>query len=760
MLKNNKNFTKLWWQIIVLIFGVWSADLSATDVSQSLTKLDKYQTPVPYAGHRNWHVTQNLGVTGARGWVLGERGNSTASREILIKSVVPGSPADGILQPYDIIIGIGDKSFSSDARITFAKALTAAEGTAKNGKLELLRWRDGKTETVTIKLPVMGDYCNTLPVKCPKTAKILKDATAMLAERMPDGGFEGLQGALNTMLLYASEDPHYLDHVRRSAMAMGPNHKVSYAGHETWRWGYCNTFLAEYYLATGDKRVLPTIAEYCDKLAKGQCCPGTWGHRNVDNWIPPGYGSLNQSGLVCFVSMILGRQCGVPVDEKALKNSILFYGRYAGWGSVPYGDHPAGNGPTGNGKNGIAAVAFNILGAEAASRWFANLCASTNLIGFEGGHTGNFFNQTWSPIGASLAGNENYINFWERFNSYRDMCRIYGGGFMTQPWTHIREGDLGTGNYVRKGPMWTTGGYGLSYLGGTKRLAILGREKSVFGTDIPASLKPSLALYHDKKYKECIEKVAPLCNDSDQTTKSMAVQLKNISERNQKSIDLTLADMKKNLAVGDFYLVKAQLQGLEGFMSKDDPRLAEFYEVLKDPKNLEIIASRGNLYDRLFKGYTNEGLKGFSEYVPSPVNNSWTRSKISGLARSGKGFYQNKAKQWLAENPGIKKNINLTKPLKLTFKQPEVEVNFDVEDPSKIEDLILDWELKGQMNIELNDVVIYSETVGGKGGKYSILLKPITKELLKKGVNVLKVSSKDKSKKLMASCQLKAIEKM
>ena len=72
---------------------------------KDLAKLPEYQTPVPYAGSRDYHLTQNLGATGARGWIEGNKGHSHDSREILIKSVEPGSPAAGILQPYDLIIG-------------------------------------------------------------------------------------------------------------------------------------------------------------------------------------------------------------------------------------------------------------------------------------------------------------------------------------------------------------------------------------------------------------------------------------------------------------------------------------------------------------------------------------------------------------------------------------------------------------------------------------------------------------------------------
>ena len=91
--------------------------------------------PLPKDAHHDW----NLGPTGARGWVHAWRGESTDSRQILITAVDAGSPADGVLAKNDVILGIGDQKFAADARITFAKAITAAE--AGDGELILLRWR-------------------------------------------------------------------------------------------------------------------------------------------------------------------------------------------------------------------------------------------------------------------------------------------------------------------------------------------------------------------------------------------------------------------------------------------------------------------------------------------------------------------------------------------------------------------------------------------------------------------------------------------
>lgn len=762
-----------------------------------LQDLPKYQTPIPESASRIWHITQNLGPTGARGWVYGPDGHSRDSREILIKSIETGSPADGVLQRYDIIIGAAVppntpattwrtapavKKFASDARLEFARAITWAESDQGKGQLRLLCVRDGVTKQVGIKIPVLGNYSKTAPFDCPKSSQIANNAADFLAENMPASGYSpGIGRPLNAMLLLASENASYLDHVRRSACRMSLNHTVTDAGHETWRWGNTNLFLCEYYLATGDKRVLPTIEEFCRVLAEGQCNPGTWGHRGVPDFIPPGYGSLNSSGVVCFLSLILGNQCGVKVDPQALRNSINFYGSYAGRGGIPYGDHPPTSDPSSNGKNGMAAVAFQMLGAEPAAQWFARMACSTNLRSFEGGHTGNFFNQTWTPLGASLTGRKNYASFWSRFNSYRDLARRWDGSFMTQPWPQKREGDLGTGNYVNKGPFWSTGGFALSYLADTKRLGVLGRTDSVFAKNAPAELKEALDYFHAKKFNFSSKAAAKLVNSADPRVQRLARQLETIAKNNHTSIRLTLADMEKNLAAGDLYKLKCQLQAIESIVDPKDTRLENFRAVVDDPINATVLAE-GAQYHRAIKEISYAGPKGFQAITsPGSLKNKRTQRDLSTLMKRGKSNYKemakahveslprepasantslipqekNKSSTWLVLPAGKKADSrwkessfsardweSVELPAKTITGKRMLRTGFEIEDVSAVESLELTYTTAGTMHIYLNgSLIMHLDPEGGKS-KYdqaTIPLKPSTRKLLKPGKNALAI---------------------
>ena len=92
-------------------------------------------------GSHDW----TLGPTGARGWIYAWKHTADA-RQILITEVAKGSPADGVLDVNDVILGVGNKPFSDDARIQFARAVMRAEQEESRGVLQLVRWRGPNRE--------------------------------------------------------------------------------------------------------------------------------------------------------------------------------------------------------------------------------------------------------------------------------------------------------------------------------------------------------------------------------------------------------------------------------------------------------------------------------------------------------------------------------------------------------------------------------------------------------------------------------------
>lgn len=378
----------------------------------------------------------NLGPTGARGWICGRSLATTDARQILVTLVEDGSRADGVLKAGDVILGVDGALFPSDARKALGAAITLAEEEGRAGALKLVRWRGGAVENVTVPLRVMGSYGDAAPRDCAKTAHIIDQACRHLAEH---GLGDSIAAQVNALGLLATGRPEHLAQVRALAHQVGPpGLKLELeSGMFAWTWGFSNLFLAEYFLATGDKYVLPAIKEYSTKIAMGQSSVGTWGHGMS---LPEhagglgGYGAINQAGAGCWLSLILAQKCGVdePVVREAIERSRRFYAFYVGKGSIPYGDHaPYYFLHDNNGKNGQVAIAFDLLGDQEATRFFSRMSTAAHAER-EFGHTGNYFSYLWGPLGVARAGDAALAAHLKEQRWFYDLARSWGGGFTYQ----------------------------------------------------------------------------------------------------------------------------------------------------------------------------------------------------------------------------------------------------------------------------------------------------------------------------------------
>jgi hypothetical protein len=420
----------------------------------------------------------NLGPTGALGWMYVESGMTEEARQILITKVEKGSPADGKLEVGDVILGVFGQPFTTDARRTFGLAIGRAE--AADGVLPLTVWRSNKTETVILQLQVMGAYSETSPYNCPKAAKILEQGLAVIAKNIgKDARFH-----INELALLASGKPEYLDLVRKRAQEVAAGtpdgealwSKSNHGGMHAWGHGYSNLFLCEYYLATGDKSVLPAIRSYTTTIARGQGHFGTWGHGYVPPTkdgklhgpVPP-YGPVNASGLPCFVSIILALKCGLEDPEllPAIDRANQFFGYYSGKGSIPYGEHRPGPVHDDNGKSSMTAVAFTLEGRKPEAQFFAKM-VTASYESREWGHTGNGFSYLWGPIAANCGGPKAMAAFMKELRWYYDLARRWDGSFV----------NVGTGGGTSSAyyAISATGSYMLGYAVPLKKLAITGRN--------------------------------------------------------------------------------------------------------------------------------------------------------------------------------------------------------------------------------------------------------------------------------------------
>ena len=412
---------------------------------------------------RDW----TLGPTGARGWVYAWRGHTRESRQILITSVAKGSPSDGHLREGDVILGVGDAHFDTDARATLGRAITVAESAVGGGKLSLIRWRDGEEQPVSIRLPVIGDYSLTAPYECEKSRAIFERGCEAIAER----GLRGVSipNSLNALALLASGKEAYRPLLAAYAREAAELRLDSMA---TWHYGFANMFLAEYVLATGDEEVLPGLRRLTMESANGQSRVGTWGHKfAAPSGNLHGYGCMNLPGLNLTISLVIARQAGISdvILDRAIDRSASFLRWYVDKGAIPYGDHEPWPGHEDNGKCSSGAVLFDLLRDRDAAAFFAKMGAA-GYEERERGHTGNFFNLLWALPGVARCGPIATGAYMQEQAWYYDLARGWDGRFAYQG---SPVGEEENNNYTT----WDcTGAYLLSYALPLRSLALTGRQ--------------------------------------------------------------------------------------------------------------------------------------------------------------------------------------------------------------------------------------------------------------------------------------------
>lgn len=436
-----------------------------------------------------------LGPTGARGWIWGWRGHTTDARQILVTAVAAGSPADGVLAKGDVLLGVDGKPFDGDARILFARAITAAETEAGQGRLRLIRWREGRTENVEVKLAVLGSYSDAAPYDCPKSRRVLELGCRAIAKQ----GWKDRRGNipvsiandLAALALLASGDESYRPLVAEYARKVADHQP---GGHISWGYAYDTLFLAEYALATKDESVLGGLRRLALDIARGQSRVGTWGHSFArPDGILNGYGCMNQPGIVLTLAMALAREAGIrdPFLDQAIDKGARFLRWYVHKGAIPYGDHDPWPWHEDNGKCSSAAVLFDLLGDREAATFFSRMATAAHAER-ESGHTGNFFNVTWALPGVSRAGPAALAAYFREQAWYYDLARGWDGRLLHQG-IPGEERD----NYAG----WDcTGAYLLGYALPLRKTVLTGRRPSVVPAMSPQEAAEAVAAGRDFSY--------------------------------------------------------------------------------------------------------------------------------------------------------------------------------------------------------------------------------------------------------------------
>lgn len=395
-------------------------------------------------------VNWNLGPTGMRGWAYRVGGTTTDSRQILVTSVASNSPAFGVFEIDDVILGADGTGavpgyFTNDTRKALGNAISDAE--ANNpADLKLIRWRSGSETTVTLTLVTLGTYAATAPYDCEKSSNVLAKCLNYYVANDDPGAW-----SLGALVLMAGNDPSNPSNTLYQARAKEWVYDLlltpaqmddiySNYGHplSPWAAGGSLIVLAEYYLQTGDTNVFPTIEAMAFSISQNHSWWGTSGHQ----WASPtlderqgpiaGYGALSLSGINCFLGLTLARECGVTneVVDAGISRGERTWASYAFIsGQIPYGEMSWGPNQDRdiNGKNGALALAFALHTNRLEEAKYFGRLTSLGHNNRQGSHAGPYFNDAWPQLGAAQVGEEAASRYFGEVRWIYELSRTWEG---------------------------------------------------------------------------------------------------------------------------------------------------------------------------------------------------------------------------------------------------------------------------------------------------------------------------------------------
>lgn len=339
-----------------------------------------------------------------------------------ISNVEEGSPAakTGKFKKDQIIESVnGQVLKDKDPRIILADWITEAE--AKDGTL-VLKIKD--LGDVTVRIPVMGAYSPTWPENCPKSDKIIRNLADRLAKQKPSEW-----GAI--MFLLSTGEEKDLEVVK------GWMKDYKTVGPYPWHKGYNGPALCEYYLRTGDESILPVIKRMTEELNASWYNEAGWSGRGNAAF---DYGQLNAAGIHCLNFLLMAKLCGVDVDENMLQKSLRHFYRFAGHGTLAYGDDMPNAGFRDNGKVGGLAVAMGsaaLLTPEGENSIYAKARDNSSMKSFyatnwfHSAHTGGGLGEIWHNATICMMKEKRpdpYRSYLDTRRWVMDLSRRHDGG--------------------------------------------------------------------------------------------------------------------------------------------------------------------------------------------------------------------------------------------------------------------------------------------------------------------------------------------
>lgn len=437
----------------------------------------------PDAEVPGWYY--NLGITGLRAQLVADQ-----PKALLIQYVFPQSHAAGRVEQGDLIVGAGGQLFQQPHRDGYGEHVFGADGPISElahvleacqsgvgkGKLTLTLQRGSETKDVVLDVgEKYGSFAATFPDGCAKSDKILAELLPYLVQHQDEEGSFGdpVDNTFAPLALLASGDAKYLPNVARNVRHHSRvcRAKEDRFGLVNWTYMSAAIVMSEYYLATGEKWVLPELQHIHDRMAQGQYLRmsqinpkakkshpdsypkgpkdshGGWGHNPGFE----GYGPIAMLTGQGALAYSLMHRCGIKIDRANHDAAYAFLKKGTGPnGYVWYGDQVGGpaEGWADMGRTGAAGIA-NFLSPYAEPVYRERALSHATVIGR---HPQSFPDTHGSPLMGmgytALAARIDADSFRKLMDANRwwfTMAHCADGSFYYQP----NRDNAGYGSHAR-----------------------------------------------------------------------------------------------------------------------------------------------------------------------------------------------------------------------------------------------------------------------------------------------------------------------
>jgi sialate O-acetylesterase len=736
----------------------------------------EFATPIPQWKSRGAVIVKgSLNKSLKAGNYLGPTGLrvSPFGPNLYVNSAYLGSPADGKILPGDYIYAVNGELFGDEMFKQVAAAITEAETEEGQGRISFDVMRDGEKMTVELKLEVLGAFSPTSPYDCAKTDRIVANAEAFLAEYGGVVPGHPVFSNADAMFLLAAGSPEYQGLVRRHVYNRMAKRDISKPirpdGREVqgggWDLSADILLVAEYYLATGDRNVLPHLKYWCDSLTAVQIRPleekgpwpqvqpgqtGGWRHNFYGGAT---YGTMPAIQVPATLGYHLAKEAGVAYDWVGYERAVnWFLHNGAKVAQVGYGYHakPVTAGNTidpddlaagmlnpGNGGVGGAALVFGLRGNGPVARtcsFVATHCYNNTAYA----HGGHFWVNFYNPLGAKVHSKKAFQFFMKHNRWYQELHRMHN---------HSRQQDrvFGAGQF-------------LAYTAPRERLRILGAHESVFAPDPPQALRDALAAYHNRDYAACEEAAAALIakGDTHGLDLQKAEQLRDAAALILKSIAHDLAKVKRLIADHKPYEASLDLAQLKAVAPVGNTQLAAMEKQLSDPALQQAMAQDKGRYSAHIKslalqyptitekdgGAPWQSLVSRADLKQQPEDAKatvWRMKVLESLAAAPEGWTENDFDDsaWVQTTMPISWHTNHT----AVFRAP-----FQIADKRAVKALRLhQWAFRQEdVQVFINGELVAKITPSGSGGQeITVPLNDHALQLLQTGRNTLAATYKN-----------------